>query len=396
MPAPVRRQFGMEGQREAVGLPDRDGLAGVTRQFLNVGRSLGHLRSADEDRRAGATDGRGFDLGLEAIDLPAVRVAPNADIHQLERLLVGSPALDVASHQDHPRAGAHHRHPRRAAALDRCFEFGFHEACHRRAFASRQDQGVDCIQVWRKTNRNPLDLAGAQRRQVLAKVALQREDANAARTSQTLVWHVPRHSRGARPRTHQPLPASSSSWGIAPISNPRIALPRLLDASARMSGRSKYVVAATMALARAAGFSALKMPEPTKIPSQPSCIMSAASAGVAIPPAAKLTTGSRPRRAVSSSRSAGAPIRLASMTISSGPAPWSLRMAPVTARMWRTASTTFPVPASPLVRIIAAPSAIRRKASPRSRHPQTNGILKACLLMWCSSSAGVSTSLSSM
>ncbi len=31
--------------------------------------------------------------------------------------------------------------------------------------------------------------------------------------------------------------------------------------------------------------------------------------------------------------------------------------------MWRTASTTLPVPASPLLRIIAAPSATRRAAS---------------------------------
>ena len=48
-----------------------------------------------------------------------------------------------------------------------------------------------------------------------------------------------------------------------------------------------------MARARLAGLPDLKMPEPTKTPSQPNCIMSAASAGVAMPPAAKLTTGSR-------------------------------------------------------------------------------------------------------
>src|SRR5207302_8175208 len=124
--------------------------------------------------------------------------------------------------------------------------------------------GVDRLEVSREADRHPLDLAGAQRRQVLAKIALQRKDADPAACV-----------------AHQPLPASSSSWGIAPISNPRMALPRLLEASARMSGRSKYVVAATMALARADGFSALKMPEPTKIPSQPNCIMRAASAGVA-------------------------------------------------------------------------------------------------------------------
>ena len=66
------------------------------------------------------------------------------------------------------------------------------------------------------------------------------------------------------------------------------------------------------------------------------------------------------------------------------------------ARMWRTASTTLPVPASPLVRIMAAPSAIRRSPSPRSVAPHTNGTLKAHLSMWFASSAGVSTSDSSM
>ena len=44
-----------------------------------------------------------------------------------------------------------------------------------------------------------------------------------------------------------------------------------------------------------------------------------------------------------------------------------------------------------LVRIMAAPSEMRRSASPRSRQPHTNGALKLCLLMWCASSAGVST-----
>ena len=71
-------------------------------------------------------------------------------------------------------------------------------------------------------------------------------------------------------------------------------------------------------------------------------------------------------------------------------------MPPKTERMCVTALTMSPVPASPLVRIIAAPSAIRRSASPRFVQPQTNGILKACLLMWNFSSAGVSTSDSSM
>ena len=56
----------------------------------------------------------------------------------------------------------------------------------------------------------------------------------------------------------------------------------------------------------------------------------------------------------------------------------------------------LPVPASPFVRIMAAPSPMRRRASPRSRAPHTNGTLNRCLLTWKFSSAGVNTSDSSM
>jgi hypothetical protein len=48
----------------------------------------------------------------------------------------------------------------------------------------------------------------------------------------------------------------------------------------------------------------------------------------------------------------------------------------------RTASTTLPVPASPFERIIAAPSEMRRSASPRLVAPHTNGTSKANLSMW--------------
>jgi len=50
--------------------------------------------------------------------------------------------------------------------------------------------------------------------------------------------------------------------------------------------------------------------------------------------------------------------------------------------MWVVACDTSPVPASPLERIIAAPSEMRRSASPRLVAPQTNGTVNACLSMW--------------
>ena len=73
-----------------------------------------------------------------------------------------------------------------------------------------------------------------------------------------------------------------------------MASPRSSLTFASTSGSLKCVVACTMALARSAGSADLKMPEPTNTASAPSCIMSAASAGVAMPPAEKFGTGSLP------------------------------------------------------------------------------------------------------
>ena len=53
-------------------------------------------------------------------------------------------------------------------------------------------------------------------------------------------------------------------------------------------------------------------------------------------------------------------------------------------RMFMVALETSPVPASPFERIIAAPSLMRRSASPRFVAPQTNGTVNFHLSMWLS------------
>ena len=89
---------------------------------------------------------------------------------------------------------------------------------------------------------------------------------------------------------------------MAAAARPFIVPVTFSASSARILGLSKWVVARTMALARetasarSSGLfstsrgvarSRMKMPEPTKMASAPSCIMRAASAGVAMPPAAE-------------------------------------------------------------------------------------------------------------
>ena len=75
---------------------------------------------------------------------------------------------------------------------------------------------------------------------------------------------------------------------------PTIASPRSSESSAMSFASVKFVTAFTIAAALLAGSPDLKIPQPTNTPSAPSCIIRAASAGVATPPAAKFTTGSLP------------------------------------------------------------------------------------------------------
>mmetsp|Transcript_71276 Transcript_71276/g.153757 ORF Transcript_71276/g.153757 Transcript_71276/m.153757 type:complete len:319 (-) Transcript_71276:22-978(-) len=193
------------------------------------------------------------------------------------------------------------------------------------------------------------------------------------------------------------LPPSRSAQRTARSSQlmPVMGSPMSSDTSASTCGLLKCVTALTIALARFAGSVDLKMPLPTKTPSTPSCMQRAASAGVATPPAAKLTTGSLPSFLTCWRRFRGAPISLAMVKSSSSSMVWTMRISLCSVRMWRIASTMLPVPASPFVRIMLAPSAMRRSASPRLRQPQTNGTLNLFLFTWLSSSATVSTSLSS-
>src|SRR5438046_25391 len=114
-----------------------------------------------------------------------------------------------------------------------------------------------------------------------------------------------RRDRTAR-LLYQPRVSSSSSGRSVAAERPLIASPRPREMRARISASSKCVVASTIAFARVDGSADLKIPEPTKTPSAPSCMQSAASAGVAMPPAVNVTTGSLPFSATHLTSSYGA------------------------------------------------------------------------------------------
>ena len=70
----------------------------------------------------------------------------------------------------------------------------------------------------------------------------------------------------------------------------------------------------------------------------------------------------------------------------------SCAIARIALAVWRNSPDDFPAFHR---KLIAAPSEIRRSASPRSVAPQTKGTVNSVLTMWWASSAGVSTSDSS-
>jgi hypothetical protein len=101
-----------------------------------------------------------------------------------------------------------------------------------------------------------------------------------------------------------------------------------------------------------------------------------------MPPAVNSTTGSLPAAATSATRSYGRLQLLGrdvQLVLAQRGQPADLA---ADLRMCVVAFETSPVPASPFERIIAAPSACRRSASPRFVAPQTNGTVKLHLSMW--------------
>src|SRR5690606_2332377 len=175
-----------------------------------------------------------------------------------------------------------------------------------------QDEGIDAFEVLRSTDLHGVDAAGREGPDVTRERALERQDAD----------------RGDRyqPRSSNRVPSVAAPVGSMPM--PVIGVPTPRDPFARMSASRKWVVASTMALARGAGSSDLKMPEPTNTASAPSCMARAASAGVARPPAQKSGTGRVPVSAISWTSGSGARSCLAHSN-SSGSSAWvSLRMSP--------------------------------------------------------------------
>ena len=235
-------------------------------------------------------------------ELAPERVALGAHVHQAEM---------VAVEHDQPRARAEHRNPPRRPAAPA-------QLAQRLASPSRSIPSVIVVDsppgitspsrpsrsAGMRTSRTSAPTPAASARAPRTRPAA-RATADAAAS---IGRSARRHSDADATSRAGPAAARRPSFELSRLT---IAGPSPREAAATRSGSCQCVVASTIARARAGGSSDLKMPEPTNTPSAPSAIISAASAGVAIPPAQNSTTGRRPSRG-----------DLAARDRAARPAPW--------------------------------------------------------------------------
>src|SRR4051794_14469330 len=185
--ARVAGHLRVEGRGEQVALTDRDDptrgrTGGHGRDHLDVRTHILHPGRADEHRVEGALQLRHVEVGLEGVDLPAEGVAADDHVEAADRLLVRGATLDPVGQQDHPGAGAEHRHPvlgGLAEGLEQVEVAG--QLRHRRRLTARQDESVDRLELRGTAYRLCLRPRALEHAEVLTHVALEGEHAYANR-----------------------------------------------------------------------------------------------------------------------------------------------------------------------------------------------------------------------
>ena len=106
MYAEVIGEFGVERGGQQVALAGEDDAVFVAAEHGDALPYLGHHRRADEDAAKGLlAQAREAEVGLEAVHLAAVGVAPDDEVHQTQPRLAGL-GLEGPGHHDHAGAGA--------------------------------------------------------------------------------------------------------------------------------------------------------------------------------------------------------------------------------------------------------------------------------------------------
>jgi len=222
MQAQVAAQLGVEGERHRLPLEQADRPAVAAGDHLGAARVLDEGRADEDAGERFVTIADQLDLALEALQLAAVGVAADDDVHRTKAALAGDPVGDAVSEDDHPRAGAERRQSAEHGVARGVEEaHPLHQHRHRRRLTARDDQPVEPLQVF------------LQPHQACARAQLF-EGSNVFEEG-PLEGHDP-NERG---HGYQPREASSSSVARVGISMPTIGSPRSSLTSAMTSGLSK-------------------------------------------------------------------------------------------------------------------------------------------------------------
>ncbi len=172
MHARVARQLGMERSGEDASLAHEDGLALEPPEHLHARAGVGDPRGPDEDSSERLRIPLELDVRLEARDLPAVSVALDLQVDQPEMRAI---------EEDHARAGSEQRARECGHRLLEAADA--HEAADRGRLTPRDDEPVEPRQLLRPADFHDVDAEPTQQGHVLAKVPLDRQDADAQRVA---------------------------------------------------------------------------------------------------------------------------------------------------------------------------------------------------------------------
>ena len=144
---------------------------------------------------------RDVQVGFEGVELVAERIAPHGDVEAAEGLLPVDRVQHGVGEHDEAGAGAVHRHPVGDPGLERLGQTeGAAELVHDARLAARDHQAVDLGELALPPDRHGIRSEFPQHGEVLAEIALEREDADPSAAS-ALPATLGEAVRGRRGRT---------------------------------------------------------------------------------------------------------------------------------------------------------------------------------------------------
>src|SRR5918995_4429914 len=174
----VAGELGVEGRREQRTLPDSDDptggraggrAGGDSREDVDAGAGFLDPRRPDEHgvQRGPVAEHADVEIGLERLDLPAERVAPDGYVQSAKGALVRGAVDDPIREHDHAGARAVHRRPALDPLAQRLVEVErADQLVHRGGLTTGDDHGVDAFQLDRPAYRTGGNAARLQRGKV--------------------------------------------------------------------------------------------------------------------------------------------------------------------------------------------------------------------------------------